>query len=473
MQGQGASGGARVAPPPRFGSLLVRRGLASREQVAAALRAQGVRAARGVHQNLGEILVEQGVVSASQVTRLLQDQDRVLMACPTCGERYNVMGSARDRAACLSDGAPLVPAREDGALGAAATLRGGTAGPVGLELGHCRILEPIGEGGMASVYKARHLGLGRYVAVKLLPWASEDPLKARRLLFEARAIASLEHPNIVKVYDVGCEQGYFFMVMQLLRGRTLEDRLGELGPPPVEESLSLMRDVALGLEAAHAQGIVHGDLKPANLMITEDGRACLMDFGLAHAREGPDDLKGCIAGTPHYMAPEQWTGRKLDGRTDLYALGVVLYQLATGQRPFEGEGHEALARQHTQEKPRSPRSLNPQVSPGLQAVLGKLLSKSPERRYADAAACRADLERLIAHEDPKALEETGRYVRCGFCETLNPPASTECKVCKESLGTAATRRIEIALRPGEKACRRCGEACAEAARACPRCRRAI
>jgi serine/threonine-protein kinase len=323
---------------------------------------------------------------------------------------------------------------------------------------------------MSAVYKARHVALGRDVALKLLPSATTDPTFARRLLFEARTIARLDHPNLVQVFDVGFQDGWFFMVMKLVRGRSLEDRLLEDPRPPLDDALSIMRDVARGLDAAHREGVIHRDLKPANVLVTEDGRACLTDFGLSRDSAVPDELDGLIVGTPCYMAPEIWQGEAVDGRTDLYSLGVIAYQMATGRRPFEAGTLAELQAQHLAGKAKAPRSLNPDCSPGLQAVMGKLMARSPDRRYADAAALLADLDRMARGLDPQALAGSSRRLKCGFCEALNRSDAAKCETCGEPLGAAAAAPLELALRKGEAACRACGAIFRAGLRACPSCR---
>jgi len=457
------------APPRRpFGKRVVELGIATPPQVVAALRLQAQRSAQGLFHNLGQILVEQKVLTPQQVRDVLAGEFYDILACPLCSERYNV---ARDRAetvTCPADGSPLRPAEQEASIGVAATLRA-DGSPIGLELGGCRIVELIGKGAMGAVYKAKHLGLSRYVAIKVLSTTSGDPTFERRLLVEARAIARLEHPNIVQVYDVGSEKGYFFMVMQLLGGQTLEDRLAEYGIPEPRQTLEIVNDVAQGLAAAHASGVVHRDLKPGNIIVTEDGRARLTDFGLARLGGAKDDLGDQVVGTPSYMAPEQWLRGPIDGRTDLYSLGVLFYQLATGQKPFEGKSVTDLMEQHVKARPKAPRSVNSSITPGVQAVLGKMMAKSPDRRYPNVPAFLEDLALLLQDKDPKALEDTGRFVRCGFCETANPARSEKCKVCGEALGAAAAEKIDLAVREGEKLCGACGEVSPENRRACPRC----
>jgi serine/threonine-protein kinase len=432
----------RRAPEPpedsrRFGEAVADRGLATREQVAECLRAQAELAARGVFRNLGEIMVERGYLTAGQVQRLLAERDQVILSCPACGDRYNVPRASQGTAACPADSAILVPARDASAVGVAATLDPPPDSPVGLEVAGCRIVELIARGSMGAVYKAKHVALNRFVAVKMIPHREGNPEVVRRVLQEARAAAKLEHPNIVQVHDVGFQKGYVYVVMQLLRGRTLEERLAEFGMLPVDEACDVARDVAQGLQAAHAKGIIHRDLKPANIIVTEDGRARLTDFGLAQDLESGEDSTGMIVGTPYYMSPEQWLGRRADARSDLYALGIILYAMLCGRRPFEGETIEELMRQHLKVAPPPPEKHNARLPEGIGAIVRKAIAKSPARRYPSAAAFLADLDRFRRGQDPEALGELGARLKCGFCETFNPASAKRCRVCGEPLGGPA------------------------------------
>jgi tRNA A-37 threonylcarbamoyl transferase component Bud32 len=454
-----------------FGEAVVARGLATPDQVNEALREQAELAGRGVFKNLGELLVARSAITADQVKNLIHEQDQVMMVCPVCSEKYNVLKEWKGKAKCPTDSSVLAEVAKGASVGVAATL-GASSGtpdsPIGMEAGGCRIVELIARGSMGAVYKAKHVGLNRYVAVKLLPSISHDPELVKRLLFEARAIAKLEHPNIVQVYDVGFQRGYFFIVMQLLKGQTLEERITEMKVLPVPTALDIILDVAQGLAAAHQKGIIHRDLKPANIMLTEDGRARLTDFGLAQDAENPDGREGLIVGTPYYMSPEQWLGHKADERSDLYSLGVILYQMVTGHRAFSGETVNELMHQHLKVVALSPKHHDPDLSDGLCAMIKKMISKPPKRRYPHVPEFISDLRKVAQGEDPDALAEFGQLVKCGFCETLSPASEKKCKICGETLGDAAGP-LEIAARPDEFKCPGCGHLNRRGSRTCGGC----
>jgi tetratricopeptide (TPR) repeat protein/predicted Ser/Thr protein kinase len=262
------------------------------------------------------------------------------------------------------------------------------AKPAGFTLGgpRYRIEGELGRGAMGIVYRGTDTLLGRPVAIKMLPTAlARDPLRSRMFLDEARSLASLNHPHIVQVYDLGEQDGTPFFAMELLSGETLEIRLEREVRLPTRTSLAIADQLAQALEAAHAKGVVHRDVKPANVMLTGDNRVKLMDFGIAQAgAQGRNER----VGTPYYMSPEQVRGGPLDGRSDLYALGVLLFRMLTGTLPFsEGDVME----QHLNAPPPRLRERWPEASAGLDDLLARLLAKDPGERLANAGELRKRL----------------------------------------------------------------------------------
>ncbi|MDQ2996533.1 MAG: protein kinase, partial [Chloroflexota bacterium] len=268
-----------------------------------------------------------------------------------------------------------------------------------IQLGQYKLLEAIGHGGMSTVYKAYQESLDRYVAVKVL-MSNRDPQFAARFKREARAIAALQHHNILPIYDSGEHNGLLYFVMQYVdTGVTLHDRLGQ--PIAPTEVLRLIGHVLSALEYAHTRGIIHRDIKPANILMPSPSWALLADFGIAKLLNDSQHLTmtGFIIGTAAYMAPEQAAGKPIDARTDLYSLGVVLYEMLTGRVPFDAETPMAMLTMHVYEPPPQPRVLNPDLSPLLEALLLRALEKDPNRRYQTAAEMMAELTRVAVHLD--------------------------------------------------------------------------
>src|SRR5438105_6709982 len=280
---------------------------------------------------------------------------------------------------------------------------------IGQTISHYRITSQLGSGGMGVVYEAQDLTLGRRVALKFLPSdVARDSAALDRFLFEARAASALNHPNICTIYAVENSDGQSFIAMELLEGQSLDYKL--LGPPwPLDRLLDISIQLTEALEAAHAKGIVHRDIKPANIFITQRAQVKVLDFGLAKLtreaemamdtvarKRGPAHLTspGSTVGTVAYMSPEQARGEDLDARSDLFSLGAVLYQMATGRLPFSGATSAVIFSAILEHDPVPPLELNSELPPKLQEIIEKALEKDRELRYQSAADLRGDLRRL-------------------------------------------------------------------------------
>ncbi|MDH3745588.1 MAG: protein kinase [Acidobacteriota bacterium] len=346
---------------------------------------------------------------------------------------------------------------------------------IGTTVSHYKILDKLGGGGMGVVYRAEDLTLGRQVALKFLPDAlAENPEAMARFQREARAASALNHPHICVIHELGEEEGRYFIVMELMDGQTLKYWIsGE--PTPAEQIVKIGAQVADALEAAHEAGIVHRDLKPANLLVTARGDVKVLDFGLAKVTEdlarkesksaeaetelAPEQLTtpGTAMGTIAYMSPEQVRGQELDERTDLFSLGVVLYEMATGRQPFEGKTAGAIFDLILNQAPTAPVRINPDLPDELEHILNKALEKDKKLRYQHASDLKADLLRLerdtsttpvsVAAEPATTAEPTAAPSRRGLWIGIGAVALAAVLVAGLWLGKGDDATVELTTRP--------------------------
>jgi CheY-like chemotaxis protein len=316
-----------------------------------------------------------------QVTDLRQRVRKLLAARGRRGRNTYVEQSGAGSLLLKEDGAPV------------------RADLCGSEIAGCRLERLLGRGASSAVYLGRHLLLDAPVAVKLLDasaagWGDQE---RQRFIRGARAAVQIQHPNVAPVLNAGVERGFYFLVHRYVEGETLKSRIEAETRLDEGKALRILQDVAGGLSAAHRLDIIHRDVKPANIILASSGAAMLTDFGLARAA-GRGEISDTtdLVGTPYYMSPEQCNGLPLDARSDLYSLGATGYHALTGRPPILGDSPVAVLRGHAEEVPPSPRDLVPDLSKGVSSVIMKLLSKSPDARYAGAEELCAALARVTA-----------------------------------------------------------------------------
>ncbi len=331
----------------------------------------------------------------------------------------------------------------------------------GMTLGKYRILEPLGRGGMAQVYKAYHPQLDRYMAIKIL---RSDLVESNEFLarfrHEAHAVSGLRHANIVQVFDFDMQDDYYYMVMELLEGDTLRTLLNNYRVRnqrmPLTETVRILKDALNGLAYAHGEGIIHRDLKPANIMLTKKGQAVLSDFGIAQIIGNTQHtVSGALMGTLNYMAPEQGFEGKCDSRSDIYSLGIVLYEMLTGYTPFDADTPLAILMKHLNDPLPLPTQMDPALPPSLEAIVLKALAKDPDDRFQSAEEMSKALENvekdLSREERPMVLPPGGFPQQAVFSGTARKQitdhrfADVDTDAGIKPIGSTPTSEVQIDL----------------------------
>jgi serine/threonine protein kinase len=303
---------------------------------------------------------------------------------------------------------------------------------LGATLGNCVIEALLGEGGMSRVYRAHQKHLDRNVAIKVLPpYYAADQAFVDRFKREAKAMAQLSHPNIVTIHDAGKDKDRLYIILEYIGGGNLKQRM--LKGMTLSEVTRVIREIAGALTYAHDKGFVHRDVKPMNVLMDANGRAVLSDFGIAKVMATSTALTrvGAGVGTPEYMSPEQCRGAEVDARADIYALGVMLYEMLTGRTPFVADNFTALAHSHIYEYPPAPSALNPHISPAVQSVIMKALEKDPANRFQKATEMAVALEQALAAQTPVRVgpRSTPPMLRCPQCQAPNAANQRFCSSC--------------------------------------------
>ncbi|ACU33995.1 Stk1 family PASTA domain-containing Ser/Thr kinase [Actinosynnema mirum] len=318
--------------------------------------------------------------------------------------------------------------------------------------------ETLGYGGMSEVHKGKDVRLSRDVAIKVLRAdLARDAQFQERFRREAQNSAALNHPAIVAVYDTGETETQYgplpYIVMEYVDGRTLRDIVKTQGPLSNKRAMEVMADVSAALDFSHRHGIVHRDVKPANVMITRSGAVKVMDFGIAravHDGQAAVTQTAAVIGTAQYLSPEQAKGEAVDGRSDVYASGCVLFELLTGEPPFTGDSPVAVAYQHVREEPKSPSSLNPKVSPALDSIVLKAMAKGPANRYQSAAELRADLVRVLSGQRPSAPVVMTSEERTALLDQQSASAPTRSEAVQTTSGGGRHRQSVVRERERER-----------------------
>ncbi len=352
---------------------------------------------------------------------------------------------------------------------------------IGTALGKYKILALLGQGGMAHVYRAHQVNLDREVAIKVLPpWYAADRNFVERFNLEARLIARLSHPNIVTIHDFSEQDGHLYIVMELVDGGTLrqfldalrtpasranQEGLGATGVMDVLEANRIFQPLADALTYAHEKGIIHRDIKPVNVLMDRARRPILSDFGIAKVLAATKELTrpGAGVGTPEYMSPEQCKGEQVDGRADIYALGIMLYEALTGRTPFIGDNYPAIAHSHIYEEPPDPRLFNRLISLPVRDVILKALQKIPEQRFHNANEMALALDHAVQamnrggnYQLPTPIDRapTSPIYLCPNCERPNKPDTYFCIRCGSPLNACPNCHSQNKAK--DRFCTKCG-----------------
>ena len=338
--------------------------------------------------SLEEVMVNSGLITTENIKEIYQKIGEEIASRTeqyVSGESNTFTLSAKDSSASLADKTDVIdPGMPETKESPTWPLGKGRKTEKLEKIGRYRIMSQLGAGGMGVVYKAEDEMLKRCVALKVLLESSTNQVQNERFLLEAQATAKLNHPNIVAVYDIGqIEQDKFYLVMEYIEGTSLKDVITEKAPFKISEAIELTRQVSSALHAAHTLNIVHRDIKPANILITKAGMAKVTDFGLAKIITGASlSISGQILGTPYYISPEQVEGKKVDGRADIYALGITFYQMLTNKLPFHGEDVYTLLFARLKQDPQPVESHRPEIPAPLSKIVSKMIARDRENRFA-------------------------------------------------------------------------------------------
>jgi serine/threonine protein kinase len=319
------------------------------------------------------------------------------------------------------------------------------------KIGNYKIIDQLGQGGMATVYLGVQVSLERKVAIKeLMPSLVHDEEMVERFKREARSSASLTHEGIVSVYDFWKDKSSLYLVMEYMEGKNLEEVLEEMGPLPISAAAIIGARVADALHYSHQRGIIHRDVKPSNIFITRRGEVKLTDFGIAYTTQEPTlTQKGMAIGTPAYMSPEQIKGQKPDQRSDIFSLGVVLYELATGTPPFTADDDEGVVTKILEKRPRWPKMINGEISWRLQCTILRSLRKSPKRRFQHMEDLKIALEKLLPKTSQRREHGWNEFIETVFSDGTGGPKASLFRTRKSKWAVAIAMVIAVVVGYGQ------------------------
>ncbi len=471
---------------PVFGRMVLAKEMITAEQLNECLRYQERELARGRARNLGQVMVEKGYLTRDQVKAILADQQKIIVVCNGCGTRFNAASGSK-LPKCPACGGVLAAPPWSVSLPVVDSIgsNGETTGLIGKVLGGFKLLEFAGRSAKGTLYKAQHPTLDRPMAAKIIPVSPESREMLSRYVQTAKALATLSHPNVLRVHAAGIHANYCYVVTDFIHGRPLNVFLDRGKGIPPNEALAYARSAARGLAAAHARKILHRDLTPDNILLSVGREVYVKDFCFARRFEVEEGgAKRVLAGSPAFLAPELWHGEAADARSDLYALGVTLYALLAGRKPFDSMKVPDLMRQHVSTPPAPLRVADP-VTEALVAIVEKLLAKDRRARYASADELIHDLARAEKGEAPKAMTDPGAggapraggrtaapkagdfvCANCGSHQRIGNPRCTRCRVeicrgcqrqvsavngfCAECLSTGTSASLPAVRPPSSK-----------------------
>jgi ribosomal protein L37AE/L43A len=456
-----------------FGRLILRKGFVTADQLNECLRHQERELERGRSKNLGQVMVEKGYLSRDQVKEVLADQQKIIVICNNCGTRFNASAGAK-LPKCPSCGGVLAAPPWSVSLPVVDSIRenGETVGLIGKVVGGFKLLEFVGRSAKGTLYKAQHPTLDRPMAAKVIPITPDNREVLVRYMQTAKALATLSHPNVLRVHAAGMDANFCYVITDFIHGRPLNVFLDRgSGVPPVD-ALGYVRSIARGVAAAHARKVLHRDLTADNVLLSVGRELFVKDFQFARRVEVMEEgeKRRVVYGSPSYLAPELWQGDAGDARADLYAMGVILYALIAGRRPFDALRVTDLMRQHLQTPPAPLRVADP-MTESLGAIVEKLLAKDPRNRYQSADDLIRDLTRVEQGEAPEALKDFGVSAapvavrRSATSSALPTDAEFVCANC----GSVQKKGVRRCSRCHVEICRNCQRQVASVNGLCAEC----